>query len=100
MRVARKSFSRGIRRVNLTEGAPIVFYMHPWEIDPDQPRMKVGRSTRWRHYGGLDRVATRLARLVKDFRFDTVANVLDLTPPSVAAGVAWPPDRQPVAVPR
>ena len=96
------AFTRwGIRKVNVAEGAPVVFYMHPWEIDPHQPRMDVGPATRWRHYGGLDRVASRLVRLVKDFRFDTVATVLQLTPRDVPnPAVAWPSGRQPVAVPQ
>ena len=43
----------GIRRVNDDERQPVVFYCHPWEIDPDQPRLRVGRVTQIRHYTGL-----------------------------------------------
>jgi polysaccharide deacetylase family protein (PEP-CTERM system associated) len=68
----------GIRRVNQTERQPVVFYCHPWEIDPDQPRVKVGRMTRMRHYRGLEKTAQRLARLLGDFKFDTMASVLGL----------------------
>jgi polysaccharide deacetylase family protein (PEP-CTERM system associated) len=70
----------GIRTVNRTERAPVVFYVHPWEIDADQPRIPVGRIARWRHYGGLERTAPRLERLLRDFRFDTVAALLNLSP--------------------
>jgi polysaccharide deacetylase family protein (PEP-CTERM system associated) len=66
----------GIRRVNRTERQPVVFYLHPWEIDPDQPRFRVGAATRSRHYGGLSATASRLARLLHDFRFDSVETVL------------------------
>jgi polysaccharide deacetylase family protein (PEP-CTERM system associated) len=74
----------GIGRVNRIEREPVVFYMHPWEIDPDQPRMRVGRATRMRHYRGLERTGARLARLLQDFRFDSVRSVLSLAPSSAA----------------
>jgi len=70
----------GIARVNRTERAPVVFYLHPWEIDPDQPRLTVSAPTRMRHYGGLEKTAARLRRLLADFRFDSIASVLELKP--------------------
>lgn len=73
------AFTRwGIRRVNTGDRSPVMFYLHPWEVDPDQPRMAVGATTRWRHYRGLNQVAQRLRRLVRDFPFGTVASVLGL----------------------
>jgi hypothetical protein len=69
----------GIQRVNGSEQQPVVFYCHPWEIDPDQPRLEVGRVTGMRHYTGLDKTARRLSRLLGDFRFDTVASVLNMS---------------------
>ena len=66
----------GIDRVNRLEREPVVFYTHPWELDPDQPRMPVGRTTRLRHYGGLERTSPRLTRLLQDFRFDSISSVL------------------------
>ena len=63
----------GMDRVNAVDGEPVVFYIHPWEIDPDQPRLPVSRLARWRHYRGLDQTAARLDQLMTDFRFDTVA---------------------------
>ncbi|MBS1817547.1 MAG: DUF3473 domain-containing protein [Acidobacteria bacterium] len=68
----------GIRRVN-NEGQPAMFYVHPWEIDPDQPRMDVGRLTRVRHYGGLSTTEQRLAKLLQQFRFASVSSVMNLT---------------------
>jgi polysaccharide deacetylase family protein (PEP-CTERM system associated) len=74
----------GIERVNRVEQKPVTFYTHPWEIDPDQPRIAVGAATRVRHYRGLDRTARRLARLLADFRFDSVTSMLDLSAVKVA----------------
>jgi polysaccharide deacetylase family protein (PEP-CTERM system associated) len=74
----------GIDRVNRIERQPVTFYTHPWELDPDQPRMAVGTATRLRHYRGLERTADRLARLVRDFRFDSVTSMLDLAALKVA----------------
>ena len=58
-------------------GQPAMLYIHPWEIDPDQPRLPVGALTRIRHYGGLHRTRGRLTRLLERFRFATVASWLD-----------------------
>ena len=52
--------------------APGMFYIHPWEVDPDQPRLPVGLVTRVRHYRGLDRTLGRLARLLDRFPFTSV----------------------------
>jgi len=60
----------GIARVNRKERTPVVFYVHPWEIDPDQPRLPAGRVTRFRHYRNLSRTEDRLRRLLSEFRFD------------------------------
>lgn len=75
----------GIRRVNRTERQPVVFYFHPWEVDPNQPRLPVGPATRVRHYSGLSSTTARLRRLLHDFQFDSVATVMSVTPMSVHA---------------
>jgi polysaccharide deacetylase family protein (PEP-CTERM system associated) len=62
----------GMGRVNRLEQRPAVFYLHPWEIDPDQPRLQVGRLSRFRHYRNLEETETRLRALLRDFRFDTI----------------------------
>lgn len=54
-------------------GVPGTFYLHPWEIDPDQPRLAVPWLTRVRHYGGLRRTRSRLERLLGEFRFTAIA---------------------------
>jgi len=88
----------GIRRVNTVDRAPVVFYLHPWEVDPDQPRMAVGATTRWRHYSGLDQVVERMRRLVRDFQFDTVASVLGVSSDFAEADLArWAHQAEPAA---
>lgn len=66
-----------IRRVNARERRPAIFYFHPWEIDPDQPRMpEAPLRSRLRHYTNLDKTAHKLSKLFRDFewgRTDQVA---------------------------
>jgi len=65
-----------IRRLNKKEQRPAVFYIHPWEIDPEQPRIRTGVVSTFRHYSNLDQTEQRLLRLLKDFRFCTVSDLL------------------------
>ena len=59
-----------IREVNRADQRPAIFYFHPWEVDPEQPRVReASAKTRFRHYVNLDRTADRLARLLADFRW-------------------------------
>jgi hypothetical protein len=46
-----------------------MLYVHPWEIDPDQPRLAVSAVTRLRHYGGISRMQPRIERMLREFRF-------------------------------
>ena len=66
----------GIRRLNDVEGQPAIFYLHPWEIDPQQPRIGSGRLTRLRHYRNLDQTERRLRRLLSEFQFGRIREVL------------------------
>lgn len=69
-------FKRGLRRVNRRDRHPGVFYFHPWEIDPQQPRVPgVTLKNRVRHYLNLRRTAPRVERLMRDFRFDRMDRV-------------------------
>lgn len=79
-RLAPYGLSRwAIQRVNRVDGKPAIFYMHPWEIDPEQPRVPgVSFKTRFRHYVNLARTEGRLARLLTDFRWDTVPRAFGL----------------------
>ena len=58
-------------------GRPTVLYVHPWEIDPDQPRQPVSRRIRINHYHNLDATEARLARLLERFEFQSLGDVLD-----------------------
>lgn len=57
-------------------GVPATFYIHPWELDVEQPRIAVPFTTRLRHYGGLARTRPRLQRLLSCFRFQSIATTL------------------------
>ena len=68
-----------LRRVNHVERQPAIFYFHPWEIDPDQPRVPgTSLKTRFRHYVNLDKTEARLDRLLGDFRWGRVDAVYGL----------------------
>jgi polysaccharide deacetylase family protein (PEP-CTERM system associated) len=72
----------GLRQIN-RKGKPFIFYLHPWEIDPDQPRVGAKWLSRFRHYNNISRCETRLKKLLQDFNFDTayaVLNDLELVP--------------------
>ena len=69
-------YRAGLRRVNAAEGLPGIFYFHPWEIDPGQPRVAgAGARSRLRHYTGLSSMATRLRRLLRDFAWGRLDEV-------------------------
>lgn len=63
-------------------GVPGTFYIHPWELDPGQPRIAAPFLTRLRHYGGLKRTVPRLKRLLSSFRFHSIAAGLFLDDPA------------------
>lgn len=80
-----------IRRVN-ADGVPAILYLHPWEVDPEQPRVHAaGRATRFRHYVNLDQTLTRLDGLLRAFAWAPVSAVLAALPPGAAAveAPAW-----------
>jgi polysaccharide deacetylase family protein (PEP-CTERM system associated) len=65
-----------VERVNRSEGQAAVFYFHPWELDPDQPRIKgIDPKTRFRHYVNLGRTEQRLKRLLADFSWNRMDRV-------------------------
>lgn len=68
----------GLRQVN-REGQPAIVYLHPWELDPDQPRIpNIPATTRFRHYVNLHATADKLRSLIRDFEFAPVRDVLRL----------------------
>jgi len=71
-----------LRHVNDTDGRAVIFYFHPWEIDPDQPRVPgTSLKTRFRHYVNLRKTEARLDRLLCDFRWGRVDEVFGLARP-------------------
>jgi polysaccharide deacetylase family protein (PEP-CTERM system associated) len=69
-------FRAGVRRINRREGKPCVFFFHPWEVDPEQPRQKnAGVKSRFRHYLNLGKMEGRLHRLLTDFRWSRMDRV-------------------------
>jgi hypothetical protein len=63
-------------------GSPGMFYVHPWELDPDQPRLPVSPITRVRHYRGLARTESILERLLGEVSFTSVkTRISGLQPP-------------------
>jgi len=65
-----------LARINDRDLRPAMFYFHPWELDPAQPRVEgAGLKTRFRHYVNLHRTEQRLMRLVRDFRWDRADRV-------------------------
>lgn len=78
----------GIRQLNIQEQQPGCVYFHPWEIDPDQPRLATGMIARMRTYTGLRSMTRKLDRLLSDFQFSTMTAVHPL---SVAAAVGQSP---------
>ena len=80
----------GISRLNRQERQPAIFYLHPWEIDPGQPRLPGSRLSRFRHYTNLDKTESRLIRLINEFRFAPLGDLIGLrqssVPPAMAAG--------------
>jgi polysaccharide deacetylase family protein (PEP-CTERM system associated) len=65
----------GIHRIN-RQGRPAVVYVHPWELDPDQPRLNGSLWRQFLHYRNLGKTADRLQALCRDFRFAPVREVL------------------------
>ena len=80
----------GLKQINEQSGRPFTFYLHPWEVDPGQPRVKnisafsrfqprlPGRArSRFRHYTNLHKCESRLRRVLSDFSFGTMREVLE-----------------------
>jgi len=82
----------GIDRLNRYEERPAIFYLHPWEIDPDQPRLGTSWFGRFRHYRNLHLTESRLRALLRDFRFGRLIDALVEQPAAAGAGTGttWP----------
>lgn len=68
-----------MRRINSKDGHPCMFYIHPWEVDPEQPRVAgISARSRFRHYTNLGRMAGKLKAVLADFAWDRADRVLGL----------------------
>lgn len=90
----------GLRRVNSVDRQPTMVYFHPWEFDPEQPRVEQASArARFRHYLNLQHTEARIRRLLGDFKWQRVdvafASHLDLAP--TAPGAQRRPDAAPMA---
>ena len=65
-----------LKAVNKKQGEQFVFYLHPWEVDPGQPRIEASWFSKFRHYNNLDKCESRLSTLLDDFHFTTMKTVL------------------------
>ncbi len=73
-------FKRNLKIVEMRDQKPCTFYFHPWEIDPGQPRIAgASAKTRLRHYLNLGRTYGRLQRLLRDFRWSSIATVYKIS---------------------
>lgn len=77
-RVLPYAFTRwAIRQVNAREGRPAVFYFHPWEVDPEQPRViNAPLRSQLRHYTNLSGMEAKLARLLREFEWGTMGEIV------------------------
>jgi polysaccharide deacetylase family protein (PEP-CTERM system associated) len=83
----------GIACLNRDEGQPAIFYLHPWEVDPHQPRLAAPFLGRFRHYRNLDKTEGRLRALLRDFQFSSLLAVLTTSaeaPMEASLGEALP----------
>ncbi|MGC1273670.1 MAG: XrtA system polysaccharide deacetylase [Planctomycetaceae bacterium] len=81
-----------IRRTNDDHGRPFMFYIHPWELDPDQPRLPGRLRSRWRHYQNLRTTEPKLIRLLQACRFgsatDALIEIVRKSPTTASDGTA------------
>ena len=61
---------------NAVKSRPGVFYLHPWEVDPEQPKIEASRLSKFRHYRNLDKTESRLSDMLSSFSFGTMRDVL------------------------
>ena len=69
--------AEAFRQINTREARPAVLYFHPWELDPDQPRMRACLKSRLRHYLNLHKTAGKLRRLLSELQFGGMSEALE-----------------------
>ena len=81
-----------LRRIHRLDGHPFVFYVHPWEIDPGQPRISGAGLRSWfRHYVNLHKTEGKLRRLLREFRFGPIRDLLGCGSGAPCAAPPGPP---------
>jgi polysaccharide deacetylase family protein (PEP-CTERM system associated) len=75
-----------IQRINQLEAQPALVYLHPWEIDPEQPRISARWLSRFRHYQNLHSTESKLARLLDDFSWASMSHVLSSSLDNITCG--------------
>lgn len=68
--------ARAIKSINSKENQPVIIYFHPWEIDPEQPRIRAGFKSCFRHYLNIERMELKIRHLLNSFRFSSAQAVL------------------------
>lgn len=68
-----------IQAINVREKQPVIVYFHPWELDPEQPRIRAGMKSCFRHYLNLERMELKVRHLLDNFRFSSAGEVLSQT---------------------
>ena len=71
--------AHAIQAINTGEKQPVVVYFHPWEIDPQQPRIRAGMKSSFRHYLNLERMELKIRHLLANFSFSSAKDCLDVT---------------------
>jgi polysaccharide deacetylase family protein (PEP-CTERM system associated) len=84
--------SRAIGRIN-RGGQPAIVYVHPWEFDPDQPRIRASRTTSFRHYHNIGTMTSKFERLLTRHEFAPVWEVLKRCRPTVSSAAEAEADR-------
>jgi len=75
----------GMKRIN-GMGKPVIFYFHPWELDPDQPKLEMSPLSKFRHYSNLENTEKRIRQLLENFTFSTLGDVMS----SMTIDQQWP----------
>lgn len=78
----------GIRRINIDDYEPACIYFHPWEIDPEQPKLAGGLLSRMRTYYGQSGMATKIERLLSEFSFNSIRSIYPAPDPFVVPTAA------------
>jgi polysaccharide deacetylase family protein (PEP-CTERM system associated) len=78
LRLLPLSFTRwGMGRIHRRDRQPVIVYFHPWELDPEQPRLQASWKSRFRHYTGLQRTESRLDKILAQGQFQPLRQLLE-----------------------